>query len=97
MLLYETTMQIVPLLLITLFLDTRNEGDRAQSRWSRRWVHWQDRAFALLGLLAFMTSLLIVAGSADATRVTSAIVISTLSMAIGLLFTRIWQRLEQGV
>ncbi|KZF03052.1 hypothetical protein O4160_18530 [Rhodococcus sp. IEGM 1401] len=97
MLLYETTMQIVPLLLITLFLDTRNEGEKGDSKWSRRWIHWQDRAFALLGLLAFITSLLIVAESAAATRVTSAVVISTLSMAIGLLFTRIWQRLDQRV
>lgn len=95
MLLYENTMQVVPLLLIALFLDSDTTEDLTATRLTRWWIRMQDKAFALLGMLSFMTSMFIVAGVAEPSRGTAAIVITTLGLAISLLFARIWRRLDQ--
>lgn len=80
---------------IALFLDSENTEDSLLTRFSRWWIRFQDKAFAVLGTLSFMTSLLIVAEVAEPSQVTTAIVITTLSLAISLLLARIWRRLDQ--
>ncbi|GAA4185462.1 hypothetical protein GCM10022252_15880 [Streptosporangium oxazolinicum] len=90
--LYDNAMQVVPVLLIALFLDSRGT-DRQTGHRPRRWENAQDRLFALLGVVAFVVSMLVVAGVVDDSRVTAATVIAALSGCIGLLFARIWFRL----
>ncbi|WP_229399276.1 hypothetical protein [Micromonospora okii] len=91
MALYEGAMQVVPVLLIALFIESRTV-DRSASRTKRRWANLQDRVFAVLGIVAFMVSMLVVAGIATAGRGPAAIIIATLSGCMGLLYTRIEQR-----
>ncbi|MGC5311487.1 hypothetical protein [Micromonospora zamorensis] len=90
-LIYEGAMQVVPVLLITLFIETRT-SDRQASRAMRRWAAVQDRGYAALGIAAFMVSMLVVADVVPAGRVPAAIVIATLSGCMGLLYARIQQR-----
>lgn len=95
--LYTTAMQTVPLLLIALFLDIRTpHEDSRMSQRLRRLQGAMDRIFAVLGFVAFMTSLLVVAGAIDAGPVAAAIVIAALSGSMGLLFSRIWGRFSGG-
>ena len=93
-LLYESALQVVPLLLIALYLDRRvaNEGttDRA-----RRWQRWSSKFSLLLNAVAFLVSLLIVAGVVPPTSLTVAIVISAVAGTIGLLCGQIWQRIDE--
>lgn len=96
MLLYEATVQVIPLLLIALFLDSRAGDEATLSPRGRRWMRMQDKAFAVLGTCAFVLSLLIIAGTAPSHRVTDAVVIATLSLAMGLLFARIWRRFDRA-
>ncbi|MER5647065.1 hypothetical protein [Streptosporangium sp. NPDC002524] len=93
--LYDNAMQVVPVLLIALFLDTRGV-DRQTGHPPRRWENAQDRLFAVLGVVAFTVSMFVVAGVADGGRLTEAIVIAALSGCIGLLFARIWFRLTRN-
>ncbi|MCZ7438790.1 hypothetical protein O7598_20425 [Micromonospora sp. WMMC241] len=92
MILYEGAVQVVPVLLIALFIETRSV-DRQRSRTMRRWEKAQDRVYAALGLAAFMVSLLVVADIVAGSPVTKAIVIATLSGCMGMLYVRISQRL----
>ncbi|MFI2713961.1 hypothetical protein ACH495_27950 [Micromonospora sp. NPDC018662] len=91
MTLYEAALQVVPVLLIALFIETRSL-DRQRSRAMRRWENVQDRLYAALGVVAFMVSLLVVAGIVAAGRLPMAIVIATLSGCMGMLYVRILQR-----
>ncbi|ADB33453.1 hypothetical protein Kfla_4420 [Kribbella flavida DSM 17836] len=91
MLLYESAMQVVPVLLIALFIETRSVDPQA-SRAMRRWVNVHDRGYAALGIVAFMVSMLVVADIVAAGRAPAAIVIATLSGCMGMLYTRILQR-----
>ncbi|MGX6607888.1 hypothetical protein ACWKSP_38050 [Micromonosporaceae bacterium Da 78-11] len=93
--LYENAMRVVPVLLIALFLDTRSP-DRRKSRLARWWEDAQDRLFALLGVAAFMDSMLVVAAVVDDGQATAAIVIAALSGCIGLLLAKIWHRFARG-
>jgi hypothetical protein len=95
MVLYEGAMQVVPVLLITLFIETRSSNGEA--RWARRrWAGLQDRIYAALGLAAFLVSMLVVAEIVSAGRIPAAIVIATLSGCMGLLYARIVQRFDRG-
>jgi hypothetical protein len=94
--LYENAMQVVPVLLIAVFLDTRSSDDQPMSRRQRSWERVQGRAFAVLGVIAFMVSLFVVAGVLDGADLTEAIVISALSGCISLLLARIWRRFEHN-
>jgi hypothetical protein len=94
-LLYEGALQVVPLLLIALFLDRRipNTGT---SETSRRLQRWSSRFSLALNAVAFLVSLFIVAGVLDASSITVAVVISAVAGSIGLLCGQIWQRIDEG-
>lgn len=64
-LLHENAMQIVPVLLISLFIDRRTAGS-ATNRRTRNWLRLQNRIIALLGFVAFFTSMFVLAGVARA-------------------------------
>jgi hypothetical protein len=93
-LLYEGALQVVPLLLIALYLDRRitiaNDSARAQ-----RWNRWSSKFSLLLNALGFLLSLLIVSGAVPATSLTAGVVISAVAGSFGLLTGQIWQRLDQ--
>lgn len=98
--LYNNAMQVVPLLLIALFLDARSAhstdpNDTKIGRRSRVWSQWQDKVFVFLGVAAFMISMLVVAGVAEPNKVTMAVVVAALAGCIGLLFARILRRFDQ--
>ncbi|WP_157426307.1 hypothetical protein [Agromyces salentinus] len=89
--LYEITVQVVPVLMIALFLDTRIAPARtARSASSER---LQTVVFLFLCVGAFVVSLLIVADVLVEGRVTDALVISALIGCIGLMAAKAWRRL----
>jgi hypothetical protein len=92
--LYDNAMQVVPLILIALFLEDRGSVEDRNAR-SRRWERLQDQLFILMGGAAFMVSMLVVSGVVPDGDVSLGIVIATLGLAIGLLFSRIWRRFER--
>lgn len=94
-LLYEGALQVVPLLLIALFLDRRMGGSE-QTAQARRWQRWSSRFSLLLNALAFMLSLFIVADVLPAGPLTTGIVISAVAGSIGLLCGQIWQRIDES-
>jgi hypothetical protein len=91
-LIYETTMQVVPLLLIALFVDRRGSAASSPGLRSRRWARAQDRIIAVLGFVAFFVSMFVLSQSIAHNSVTLAIVIAALSGSIGMLFGLIWTR-----
>lgn len=91
-LLYEGAMQVVPLLLIALFLDNRASTAEPRSRLGRGLMRFQDRAITVLCLIAFFASMFVLVGTVPITAFTDAIVIAALSGSIGLLFGTIWRR-----
>lgn len=88
--LYENAMQVVPILLIALFLGNRDVEERHATPMGRSWDRAQDKIFAVLGVVAFYTSMFVVAGVVDDSPVTMGIVIAALSGSIALLFVQIW-------
>lgn len=90
-LLYEGAIQVVPLLLIALFLDSGSTFE-PKGGLARFLVKGQDRLIAVLGFLAFMLSMFVVVGSVPVNSWTNGIVIAALASAVGLLFGNIWQR-----
>ncbi|WP_433389531.1 hypothetical protein [Micromonospora sp. KLBMP9576] len=92
MALYEMAMQVVPVLLIALFIDIRGTDRQAAGGAMRRWTAVQDRVYAALGVVAFMASMLVVADIVAAGRAPAAIVIATLSGCMAMLYVRILQR-----
>ncbi|UEJ83916.1 hypothetical protein Bra3105_06290 [Brachybacterium halotolerans subsp. kimchii] len=91
-LIYEGAMQVVPLLLIALFLDNRANTPELRSRLGRALTRFQDRAIAVLCLIAFFISMFVLVGAVPVTALTNAIVVAALSGSIGLLFGTIWRR-----
>ncbi|HXH33353.1 MAG TPA: hypothetical protein VNJ54_02950 [Plantibacter sp.] len=94
-LLYEAALQVVPLLLIALFLDRRIANDETTAR-AQRWNRWSNKFSVLLNGIAFVLSLFIVAGVMSASSLTMAIVISAVAGSIGLLCGQIWRRIDEG-
>lgn len=92
--LYTSTMEVVPLLLIALFLDNRNV-EAIPPKPKGRWHGLPDKIYTVLGITAFTTSMFVVADVIDASRFTLTIVITALSGAISLLSAQIWQRFER--
>lgn len=90
--LFEIAMQVVPLLLIALFVDSPRSGDKAVAR-PQAWERVGERLVATLGFVAFMTSLLVVVEAVPAGGIPVAIVAAALGCSIGLLWGRIWARL----
>lgn len=93
-LLYEAAVQVVPLLLIALFLDRRIATDETTPR-ARRWSRWSHRFSLVLNAIAFMVSLFILAGVMAASSLSTAVVISAVAGSIGLLCGQIWQRIDE--
>lgn len=93
--LYSTAIQTVPLLLIALFLDRRRAGPTEGSTRSPRLQEVLDRLFALLGCVAFMVSLLVIAEAVEPGVIPAALVIASLAGSIGLLLTQIWSGFDQ--
>ncbi len=91
-LVYEGAMQVVPLLLIALFLDNRASTPEPRNRLGRGLMRFQDRAIAVLCLIAFFISMFVLVGTVPITALTNAMVIAALSGSIGLLFGTIWRR-----
>ncbi|KJQ52708.1 hypothetical protein [Microbacterium sp. SA39] len=89
--LYEITVQVVPVLMIALFLDTRIA--LARTARSARSERLQTAVFLFLCVGAFVVSLLIVADVLVRGRVTDALVISALIGCIGLMAAKAWTRL----
>lgn len=94
-LLYESALQVVPLLLIALFLDRRIPGDETTAS-AQRWQRWSNKFSLLLNAIAFLLSLFIVAGVMPTSSLTTAVVISAVAGSIGLLCGQIWQRIDRG-
>jgi hypothetical protein len=92
--LYETTMQVVPLLLIALFLDRRPARVQG-TEGSRTYERVQNRIFLVLGLAGFMTSLLVVSGVVHPGDLTAMIVRAALGGCMFLLCTQIWRRFNR--
>ena len=86
-------MQVVPLLLIALFLDRRIASGETTAQ-ARRWRRRSNKFSLLLNAIAFMVSLFIFAGVMPASSLSMAIVISAVAGSIGLLFGQIRQRLD---
>lgn len=92
--LYEGAMQVVPLFLIALFVDRRAPMQLTATRRVTAWLlRFQDRAIAVLGIVAFFTSMFVLAGVVDARSWTRGTVIAALGGSVGLLFGLIWYRL----
>lgn len=88
-------MQVVPLLLIALFLDRRSTADQTGTGWlARTWLRLQNRIIAILGIVAFFVSMFVIAGVLGHTTLTASVVISALSGSVGLLFSLIWRGLD---
>lgn len=92
-LLYEAALQVVPLLLIALFLDRRIIGAATTLR-ARRMQRWSSKFSLLLNAVAFLVSMFIVAGVLEGTSFTLAVVIAAVAGSIGLLCGQIWQRID---
>ncbi|GGD65462.1 hypothetical protein [Microbacterium murale] len=94
MLLYETAMQVVPLMLIALFLDRRSSGERDIPARARKWYRMQDRIITCLCAVAFVVSLFVVAEVLDPSQLFTAVIIAALAGSLGLLFAQIWRRFD---
>lgn len=93
--LYENAMQVVPLILIALFLEGRGASQEGLSRNAARWKRWQDKIIVVFGATAFMVSTLAVAGVFEPGRITRGVVIAAVAASVGLLFAQIWLRFER--
>jgi hypothetical protein len=91
--LYEAAMQVVPLLLIALFLDNRRRFDAAATtRRGRAWQRFQERVVAGLSVVAFFVAMFVLAGVVPQGALTDGVVIAALAGALGLLVGMIWTR-----
>lgn len=85
-------MQVVPILLIALFLDNRDVEEQHANPRGRSWDRMQDKIFSVLGVVAFFTSMFVVSGVVDDSAITMGIVIAALS---ALLIVQIWRRFDR--
>ena len=92
MALYEITVQVVPVLMIALFLDTRTAAPSPGG--PAVWPRVLNRAYIVLCVGAFVVSLLIVAGVFAPGRVTAALVIGALVGCISLMAAQAWTRFD---
>ena len=90
MILYEIALQVVPVLMITLFLDTRTASDSPVG--PGRWARLQNRLYVILCVSAFAVSLFVVAGILGQGQITQALVIGALMGCTILLAAPAWRR-----
>ncbi len=90
MILYETSLDVIPVLMIALFLDTRTAPPAATDRQLSAQV--QQRAYIALSVSAFAVSLSVVSGILDPGRVTQAVVIGALMGCTVLMAAQAWRR-----
>lgn len=88
--LYEIAVQVVPVLMVALFLDTRASHPRPGS--PHRWVRLQTRVYLILCVSAFAVSLLVVTDIIPTGRATEALVIGALIGCIVLMAGQAWRR-----
>ena len=87
MALYEATVQIVPVLMIALFVDSRTSQGNPS-----RGARVQNRVYIVLSVGAFVVALLTVARLLDPNRITEAVVLSALIGCIVLMGAQAWSR-----
>lgn len=92
MALYEIALQVVPVLMIALFLDARTAGRTPTHPPLRARV--QNGVYVGLCVGAFAVSLLVVAGVLPSGRATDAVVIAALTGCISLMAAQAWRRLD---
>lgn len=94
MTLYENALQVIPVLMIALFLDTRTAMSVTADR--QRGTDVQKRAYIVLSVSAFAVSLSVVAGVLDPGKVTQALVIGALMGCTVLMAAQAWRRSERA-
>ena len=93
--LYVSAMQVVPLLLIALFLGNQDAEERRTTP-GGRWHRMPDKIYTILSITAFTTSMFVVAGVIDGSRFTMTVVVTALSGSISLLSAQIWRRFNRN-
>lgn len=88
--LYENALQVIPVFMIALFLDTRTSPPTAAGR--RRQSKVQERVYIVLSVGAFAVSLSVVSGVLDPGRATHAVVLGALMGCTVLMAARAWLR-----
>lgn len=91
--LYEAAMQVVPVLLIALFVDNRSKQRGTASRGAQIYALVQEQLTAVLAFLAFFVSMFVLSGAIEHSRWTNAAVVAGLAGASILLFSLVWRRL----
>jgi hypothetical protein len=89
--LYEVTVQIVPVLMIALFVDSRTSKVNPS-----RSARIQNRVYIVLSVVAFVVALLTVAQILAPSRPTEAIVLSALIGCIVLMGAQAWSRFSRS-
>lgn len=95
MILYENALQVLPVLMIALFLDTRATASGVGER--QRSAANQGRLYILLCVGAFAVSLSVISGLLVPGRVTQAVVLGALMGCTVLLAALAWRRSGRGV
>lgn len=92
MALYEIALQVVPVLMIALFLDTRTASHiSTRTTWRTRAQH---RLYVVLCVSAFVVSLLVVADILRHGRATEALVIGALTGCVSVMAGQAWLRFD---
>lgn len=91
---YESALQVIPVLMVALFLDG-GAATRAAAERSRR-DQIQKRAYVALCVSAFAVSLCVVSGILDPGRSTQALVIGALMGCTALLAEQAWRGSERA-
>ena len=89
MILYENSLQVIPVLMIALFLDSRTTSPVGPGRLQRADV--QRRAYIVLSVGAFAVSLSVVSGILAPGSFTQAVVIGALMGCTVLMAAQAWR------
>lgn len=87
---YEATVQVVPVLMIALFVDARTSTANPS-----RGTRIQNRLYIVLSVGAFVVALLTVARLLTPNRLTEAVVLGALIGCIVLLGAQAWSRFRR--
>ena len=92
MMLYENSLQVIPVLMIALFLDTRTATPFSSDR---QRTDVQKRAYIVLCVSAFAVSLSVISGILDPGSLTQAVVIGALMGCTVLMAAQAWHGSER--